>query len=254
MHRLYWKIFLAFWLSLVFFLAVTLFAASYYLQQTRSRAVDENPHVRQMALISEAREVAESGGITELERWLARLDRSEVNPYYLLDEEDRDLLGRSVPPDLAFRLMRERRHMGQMNDMHMRPPMTIDVADGRSFRLVPDFQGANLWRVLARPRVFALPLLVTALLSGVLCYWLARYLRHSGRSAAPSGWCGLRLHLGGRRSGTGRSLRFSAQADSLPGDSSFVFSLKGSSAMFSTFVISFLRKLGTGMSLRSAFS
>jgi two-component system sensor histidine kinase CpxA len=33
-----------------------------------------------------------------------------------------------------------------------------------------------MWRVLGRPRVFALPLLVTALLSGLLCYWLARYL------------------------------------------------------------------------------
>ena len=178
MHRLYWKIFLAFWLSLVFFLAVTLFAASYYLQQTRSLAANENPHVRHMALIREASEVAASSGISDLERWLARLDRSEVNPYYLLDEEGRDLLGRSVPPDLTFRLKRERPHMGQMNGMQMRPPMAIDVADGRSFRLVPDFQGANLWRVLARPRVFALPLLVTALLSGILCYWLARYLLH----------------------------------------------------------------------------
>lgn len=178
MHRLYWKIFLAFWLSLVFFLAATLFAASYYLQQTRSLAANENPHVRHMALIREASEVAASSGITDLERWLARIDRSEVNPYYLLDEEGRDLLGRSVPPDLTFRLKRERQHMGQMNGMQMRPPMAIDVADGRSFRLVPDFQGANLWRVLARPRVFALPLLVTALLSGILCYWLARYLLH----------------------------------------------------------------------------
>lgn len=174
MHRLYWKIFLAFWLSLVFFLAVTLFAASYYLQQTRSRAADENPHARHMALIREARGVAASGGIEKLERWLARLDRSEVTPYYLLDEEGLDLLGRSVPS----RLMRGRRHMAQMSGLHMRPSMAIDAVGGRSFRLVPDFQGANLWRVLVRPRVLALPLVVTALLSGLLCYWLARYLLH----------------------------------------------------------------------------
>jgi two-component system sensor histidine kinase CpxA len=70
--------------------------------------------------------------------------------------------------------------MGQMGDMMgdmmMRQAMAIRVADGRSFRLVPDFQGVHMWRVLGRPRVFALPLLVTALLSGLLCYWLARYL------------------------------------------------------------------------------
>lgn len=179
MHRLYWKIFLAFWLSLVFFVAVTLVAASYYLQQTRARAADENPHERHMTLIREARGIARSEGIAGLERWLAQLDRREATPYYLLDKQNRDLLGRPLPPDLAFRVGRQRAHMGQMGqmgDMMMREAMAIRVADGRSFVLMPDFQGVSLWRVLGRPRVFALPLLVTALLSGLLCYWLARYL------------------------------------------------------------------------------
>ena len=90
--------------------------------------------------------------------------------------EGRDLLGRPLPPDLEIRLARQRGPMGQMGDMMMRQAMAIRVADGRSFRLVPDFKGVHMWRVLGRPRVFALPLLVTALLSGLLCYWLARYL------------------------------------------------------------------------------
>ncbi|MDH3762279.1 MAG: ATP-binding protein [Gammaproteobacteria bacterium] len=179
MHRLYWKIFLAFWLSLVFFVAVTLVAASYYLQQTRARAADENPHERHMALIREARGIARGEGVAGLERWLAQLDRREATPYYLLDEQNLDLLGRPLPPELAFRVGRQRNHMGQMGqmgNMMMRQAMAIRVADGRSFVLMPDFQGVSLWRVLGRPRVFALPLLVTALLSGLLCYWLARYL------------------------------------------------------------------------------
>jgi len=178
-HRLYWKIFLAFWLSLVFFVAVTLVAASYYLQQTRARAADENPHERHMALIREARGIARGEGVAGLERWLAQLDRREATPYYLLDEQNLDLLGRPLPPELAFRVGRQRNHMGQMGqmgNMMMRQAMAIRVADGRSFVLMPDFQGVSLWRVLGRPRVFALPLLVTALLSGLLCYWLARYL------------------------------------------------------------------------------
>jgi two-component system sensor histidine kinase CpxA len=181
-HRLYWKIFLAFWLSLVFFVAVTLVAASYYLQQTRARAADENPHERHMTLIREARGIARGEGVAGLERWLAQLDRREATPYYLLDEQNRDLLGRPLSPELAFRVGRQGDHMGQMGqmgqmgNMMMRQAMSIRVADGRSFVLMPDFQGVSLWRVLGRPRVFALPLLVTALLSGLLCYWLARYL------------------------------------------------------------------------------
>ena len=176
MHRLYWKIFLAFWLSLVFFVTVTFVAASYYLQQTRARAADQNPHQRHMALLREARGIAGSEGIAGLERWLTRLDRREVTPYYLLDEQGSDLLGRPLPPELEIRLARQRGPMGRMNDLMMRQAMAIRVAGGRSFQLVPDFQGVNMWRVLGRPRVFALPLLVTALLSGLLCYWLARYL------------------------------------------------------------------------------
>ena len=176
MHRLYWKIFLAFWLSLVFFLVVTLFSASYYLQQTRSRAADQNPHAQHMALVREARKVAAQGGVQALQSWLAQIDRSQVNPYYLIDRDGRDLLDRPVPPDLFARMMRDRRHMNSMNGMPMHSPMAIEVSNGHIFFLVPDFQGANLWRVLARPRVFALPLLITALLSGLLCYWLARYL------------------------------------------------------------------------------
>jgi two-component system sensor histidine kinase CpxA len=178
-HRLYWKIFLAFWLSLVFFVAVTLVAASYYLQQTRAGAVDQNPHQRHMALLAEARDIADLDGIAGLERWLAGLDRREVTPYYLLDKQGRDLLGRSLPPHLAFRLGRDRDHLGQMGPMAnrmMRQAMAIRLDGGLSYRLLPDFQGVTLWRVLGRPRVFALPLLVTALLSGLLCYWLARYL------------------------------------------------------------------------------
>ena len=155
MHRLYWKIFLAFWLSLVFFVTVTLVAASYYLQQTRARAADENPHERHMTLIREARSIARGEGTAGLERWLAQLDRREVTPYYLLDQQSRDLIGRPLPPDLVFRLGRQRSHlgqMGQMGDMMMRQAMAIRVADGRSFMLVPDFQGVTMWRVLGRPR------------------------------------------------------------------------------------------------------
>jgi two-component system sensor histidine kinase CpxA len=86
--------------------------------------------------------------------------------------------------------------------MMMRQAMAIRVADGRSFVLMPDFQGVSLWRVLGRPRVFALPLLVTALLSGLLCYWLARYLlrpvkelREATQAMAAGDFPG----LGGRR-------------------------------------------------------
>jgi len=41
---------------------------------------------------------------------------------------------------------------------------------------VPDYQGVTLGRVIARPRVIALPLILAALASGLVCFLLARYL------------------------------------------------------------------------------
>jgi two-component system sensor histidine kinase CpxA len=57
-----------------------------------------------------------------------------------------------------------------------RPRAVIRLPDQSEYLLIPDFQGVTLGRVLARPRVIALPLIVAALVSGIVCFVLARYL------------------------------------------------------------------------------
>ena len=50
------------------------------------------------------------------------------------------------------------------------------MPDGGQYRLVPDFKSVTLGRVLKRPRVIAIPIIIAALASGLVCYLLAGYL------------------------------------------------------------------------------
>jgi|GEM_PF-7040377 len=52
----------------------------------------------------------------------------------------------------------------------------IQVPGAGEYLLVPDFQAVTLNRVLSRPRVIALPVVVAAIVSGLVCFLLAGYL------------------------------------------------------------------------------
>ena len=54
--------------------------------------------------------------------------------------------------------------------------VVIELPNGDEYRLVPDFNGVTLGRILRRPKVIAIPVLVATLISGLVCFLLARYL------------------------------------------------------------------------------
>ena len=208
MHALFWKIFFSFWLSLILFVGVSLLAASLYLEHTRAQDQVESPRARLLNYTGEARFIAENQGRDELKSWLQQLDRREAIPFLLLDEQGVDLLGRPVSPHLAQRFQRgwkpPRHFEGRRSPWRPEP---IQLPDGSRYRLVADFQAVTLGRVLRRPRVIAAPLIVAAVISGLVCFLLARYLTTPIRrlSRAPrqfaSGDLGLRVSpgLGSRR-------------------------------------------------------
>ena len=80
------------------------------------------------------------------------------------------------------------------------------MPDGSRYRLVADFQAVTLGRILRRPRVIAAPFIVAAIISGLVCFLLARYLTTPIRRLSQatrqfaSGDLGLRVSPGlGRR-------------------------------------------------------
>ncbi len=200
-HRLFWKIFLSFWLTLIIFSSVLMFAVSSYLEHIRVQHDIGNMRERLSTYLEQGQAVAEHGGIEGLREWLEHLDRSEAIPIFLIDESSgQDLLEREIPPDIETRLERWREHRerasrrrqegdaGHGRDAYRR---AIRLYDGSAYRMIPDFQSITLLRVLQRPRVIALPVAIATLLSALICLLLSRYLtfplerlRHATRQIA----------------------------------------------------------------------
>ncbi len=174
MHRLFWKIFLSFWAALFLFAGVTIFAASHFLDRMREQEQVTSPFERFRHYAAEGQRIVERDGVDGLRKWLSSLDRSEIVPLLLLDPEGHDLLGRPVPERLVQRLAREAvRPPPPRAELHR---LFIVLPDHSEYRLMPDFQAVTLGRILRRPRVIALPIVVAAIVSGLVCLLLARYL------------------------------------------------------------------------------
>lgn len=175
MYSLFWKMFLSFWVALILFVVASLFTASHYLEHVQRQNEAGSPRERLLQHIAEAQQIAEREGMDGLRQWLRQVDRREPVPLLLVDNEGADLLGRPVPPGISERLSRETRpHWHGRAMPHARP--LIRLPDQREYRLMPDYQGVTLRRVLARPRVLALPLILATLISGLVCLLLARSL------------------------------------------------------------------------------
>jgi two-component system sensor histidine kinase CpxA len=185
MHRLYWKIFLSFWIALILFAGVSILVASLYIEHARSQYDTSDLRARTLGYIKEARLIALTKGEEGLKQWLAEIDRKEAIPHLLIDERGQDLLGRQVPSYLQRRIDRLERNPHR-HEQHRYKRWTVTTADGHHYRLMPDFKSVTLGRIIRRPKVIAIPLVIATLVSGLVCFLLARYLtrpiRHLSRA------------------------------------------------------------------------
>ena len=171
-NRLFWKLFLSYWAALILFAAGTLIVASLYIEHTRAGHDKLDPQQQFQSHLNDARAAA-AGGIESLTRWAHRVDAHELVPILVLDRSGHDLLGRETPERIQIRLQRlQLREMSGSSESRR----SIGLADGREYWLIPDFEGATLRRFITRPRVMAVPLVLAALVGGLVCLLLARYL------------------------------------------------------------------------------
>jgi len=183
---LFWKIFVSFWLALILFAGLTLWVTSHYLEKVRNETSNTQPRINTINYIRQARDFAHSGNVEALRHWLRQLDQREAIPYLLIDEKGNDLLKRPVPLYLQQRVLRkERRYRHDDDDdddddddehKHRPPHHRPIIINGQRYHLMPDFRSVTLNRVLNRPRVIAIPILLAALISALVCLLLARYL------------------------------------------------------------------------------
>jgi len=177
MHRLFWKFFVSFWVSLVLFAAVVIGVASNYLDHIRERNSAINPFEHVARHVIDAQRAADQQGSEGLKIWAHRMDRIEAVPILILNASGVDLLGRAVPAEIIERISRNRdTPLAPLDRPRTRSRSLVHLPDGTEYRLFPDFESVTLGRVLQRPRVMAVPVLIAALVSAFVCYVLARYL------------------------------------------------------------------------------
>lgn len=174
-QRLFWKLFLSFWLALLLFALGVLYAASVYLDATRARYDGPSGRNGGDPIFNVAQEAADTGH-QGLQDWARHIDATELVPVLVLDANEKDILGREPSARalgrLAFMLKNHRDGAGR--EHHRRPPVVLP--DGREYWLVPDFQSASLSRLISRPHVVAAQLILATLIGAIVCLALAAYL------------------------------------------------------------------------------
>lgn len=177
MQRLYWKFFVSFWVALVLFAGTSLLVTAHYLDRLREQQDTRAPRDHYRDRIAEARTIARQQGIAGLQTWAREVDSQDAVPLLLLDDAGHDLLDRKVPASVLDHWRRHRFSGEELREgEHPYLDPLVTLADGRRFYIAADFQGVTLGRILVRPRVIAVPLLLGTLISALVCYLLARYL------------------------------------------------------------------------------
>jgi len=183
MGRLFWKIFVGFWLTLVV-TGVGIGALVYAYNQARlAEATDVAAGPRTELVVSAVATAAAHGGAQAVESLFAEWGPRRP-PVLVVDEAGRDILGRAVPP-AAVALARDQLR-GAERAAGVRK---VTAPDGRSFVVFLPIQERPGRPLRGRPRMEEQPgvrlalqlsvaLLASLLFSAGLAWYLARPVRH----------------------------------------------------------------------------
>jgi len=176
MKSLFLKIFLSFWLAQALIVALVVVATVAFRPQTESPFWEFiKEHTAQQLVAA-----YESGGPSGLNRQLDQLNKTFRFQAYLFDDQGKELAART-PPAWAQRLSRGQEPQSVlMQRFSSRRFVTHDVTldDGRRYLMVAEVP-PRPWLPLLRqkPPITGFTILALAVLvSGVVCYFLGRYL------------------------------------------------------------------------------
>jgi two-component system sensor histidine kinase CpxA len=177
MKSLFLKIFLSFWLAQALIVALVVIATVVFRPQTESPFWEYiKEHTAQQLV-----DAYETGGAPGLDKQIDQLSTTFKFQAYLFDNQGRELAGRS-PPAWAHRLSNglEPQTIGWVQRFSSRRFVTHEVsaADGHRYVMVAEIP-PRPWLPLLRQKPPGTGLFVLALavlVSGLVCYLLARYL------------------------------------------------------------------------------
>ncbi len=164
MGRLFWKVFLGFWLTTAIVIVATVVVLSLLVE----RADPERQRARQEARLETSAVTAQlllQRGREELTEWLAEQNERGRNPLWLVGPDNRDVLGRPIPQPVRRAL-----RSGRLD----RFSATVTAPDGTAYRLFAPPPQRDKRR--DRPGILAIGLPLAVLISGLVCWLLARHL------------------------------------------------------------------------------
>jgi signal transduction histidine kinase len=175
MHSLYWRIFLAFWIAVTLILVGTVTVAVYATAHRTDR-----PWVQRGQLYAQAARAFESGGPAALRGWLESLGGEPFSRTFVVQPSGKEMLGRPLPPFLNGTGSGATRD-GQTTAGAIAPiggALVLVGADGSSWHVVvgPVRENPRLFGELELPGVPLSILIIALVVSGALCFFLARYL------------------------------------------------------------------------------
>jgi signal transduction histidine kinase len=187
MHRLFWKIFLWFWLGMVVVSATLVVSTSL----TRSRSREDQQWRQRYALPIDLRteravELFGRGGAPAVEKYLVPLEHRDPMKDYLFDQSGREVLGRQSPANVLHVLSL----MGHLpvGEHYFFSSERIAAENthapgGGKFTLIMTFPPRtmlpnSLFEFLFADigRAGALRLIAVLLVAGFFCFWLARHI------------------------------------------------------------------------------
>ena len=194
MHSLYWRIFLAFWIALTLILVGTLTVA---VNATAHRT--EKPWVQRGQLFAQADRAFESGGADALKGWIGSLSGEPLSRTFVIGPDGKDVFDRPLPQFLntmpgGGTAARGANAVGRAGAISPIGGMLVLVdAQGRTWHVVvgPVRETPRLFGELELPGVPLSILVIALVVSGAVCFFLARYLaapvdklRHATRQMA----------------------------------------------------------------------
>lgn len=174
MRSLFLRIFLSFWLALAMFLVLAILATAAMRPTRRISAIE----ALQPKFLAEAVEAYQNGGPEKLHDYLRNLhDTQHVRT--VLYRDDRNLLGRPVSPWFDEVAQGRRRTadtlIGRLNPHFQMLKASTTGPDGHRYLLVTELPPGET-AMFGPNGIPLLGMLIGILTSGIVCYFLARYL------------------------------------------------------------------------------
>lgn len=187
MGRLFWKIFLWFWVTMIL---MTLGIAWGMAQFFHKEDIQFNKRIAQVAMpqVMAVTSVLRSSGESATKALLREMAKPSPLQIFVVDDQEQELLGRSIP------VVRDPKLRNQTDAVPaISPPVTERMVlspGGRSYRVIANFPSTRrpmrslrhakpmgfLGPLARNPWVFSLRFGIALLVSGFVCFWLAWYL------------------------------------------------------------------------------